>query len=323
MSSFKFRRLAKLATGDDASEFVKYYDENHHLHLINLNVPVYYTADLIETRLSTEVEVRFWLYTKCNRHHFEELHVNLKKVKNYDSSKPLVVVTHGWLGSGYSNSTQMIKDAYLATRDVNVIIVDWKQPASYINYMTSALLTDSVAEEISDFVLALSKKFKLHGTDIHLIGHSLGAHVVGLTGIKLKYKKYIVDRVTGLDPARPFFEFPPLLSGITKDAANFVDIIHTNSGVLGYESSVGHADFYPNGGDAQPHCCSKSEMTDSCEHRCAFIYFKEAVYGRKYICTQCDSYPDYVAGFCYSNDEELLGLTRDTARGDYYITIMY
>lgn len=132
--------------------------------------------------------------------------------------------------------------------------------------------------------MALSKRFELHGTDIHLIGHSLGAHVVGLTGMKLKDKKFIIDRVTGnnrnivklkmikpsvvqckcsffsgLDPARPFFEFPPFLSGITKDAGSFVNIIHTNSGVLGYESSIGHADFYPNGGDSQPHCCSESE----------------------------------------------------------------
>ncbi|XP_061382922.1 lipase member H-like isoform X2 [Danaus plexippus] len=293
------------------------------MHLINLDVPEDYGTELIETRLSTEVEVQFWLYTKCNKNHFEELHVNLTEVKNYNPSKPLVMVTHGWLGSGYSNGTQLIKDAYLATRDVNVIIVDWKEPASYTNYITSAYLTDSVAEEISDFVLALSKRFELHGTDIHLIGHSLGAHVVGLTGMKLKDKKFIIDRVTGLDPARPFFEFPPFLSGITKDAGSFVNIIHTNSGVLGYESSIGHADFYPNGGDSQPHCCSESEIADSCEHRCAFVYFKEAVYGRKYICTKCESYPDYVAGFCYSNDEQLLGLTTDTARGTYYVTIIY
>lgn len=75
--------------------------------------------------------------------------MNLTEVKNYNPSKPLVMVTHGWLGSGYSNGTQLIKDAYLATRDVNVIIVDWKEPASYTNYITSAYLTDSVAEEVS------------------------------------------------------------------------------------------------------------------------------------------------------------------------------
>lgn len=37
--------------------------------------------------------------------------------------------------------------------------------------------------------------------------------------------------------------------------ALFVDVIHTCGGVLGYFSTLGHADFYPNGGTpSQPGC---------------------------------------------------------------------
>lgn len=35
---------------------------------------------------------------------------------------------------------------------------------------------------------------------------------------------------------------------LSADAAEFVDIIHTDGGVLGYPWPLGHADFYPNQG---------------------------------------------------------------------------
>lgn len=40
-----------------------------------------------------------------------------------------------------------------------------------------------------------------------------------------------------------------------KTDADFVDIIHTAAGTLGYEKPLGHSDFYPNNGRAsQPGC---------------------------------------------------------------------
>lgn len=61
-----------------------------------------------------------------------------------------------------------------------------------------------------------------------------------------------------MDPARPLFEAPILKD--TSDRldfsdANFVDIIHTCAGTVGFVKPIGHADFYPNGGTyRQPGC---------------------------------------------------------------------
>jgi len=42
---------------------------------------------------------------------------------------------------------------------------------------------------------------------------------------------------------------------LKKENAEFVDVIHTAAGTLGFESSVGHVDFFPNSGkDPQPGC---------------------------------------------------------------------
>lgn len=42
---------------------------------------------------------------------------------------------------------------------------------------------------------------------------------------------------------------------LNKNDAKFVDIIHTDRGIIGAPISSGHADFYPNGGRRpQPRC---------------------------------------------------------------------
>lgn len=43
---------------------------------------------------------------------------------------------------------------------------------------------------------------------------------------------------------------------LEKTDAEFVDIMHCNSGKLGLETAIGHADFYPNGGSVQLDCPS-------------------------------------------------------------------
>lgn len=59
----------------------------------------------------------------------------------------------------------------------------------------------------------------------------------------------------GLDPAEPLFKDAPNNFRLDASDAEFVDIIHTCGGVLGYRASVGTADFFPNGGTpSQPGC---------------------------------------------------------------------
>lgn len=55
----------------------------------------------------------------------------------------------------------------------------------------------------------------------------------------------------GLDPACPGFMIIPLQrEHLSKDDGEFVDVIHTAGGIFGCMDSLGHVDFYPNGGIA-------------------------------------------------------------------------
>lgn len=54
-----------------------------------------------------------------------------------------------------------------------------------------------------------------------------------------------------MDPASPGFECIPIQKDrLNKEDAEFVDVIHTAGGTLGFLDSMGHVDFFPNGGIA-------------------------------------------------------------------------
>lgn len=65
----------------------------------------------------------------------------------------------------------------------------------------------------------------------------------------------IVFSRLGLDPAFPLYMWKGKQGHLTSTDADFVDVIHTDGGIYGFPVSLGHADFFPNGGfPIQPGC---------------------------------------------------------------------
>jgi len=119
---------------------------------------------------------------------------------------------------------------------------------------------------------------------------------LGLTGQELK-----IGRLTALDPAGPGFvdgdvSADPRLheARLAKDAATFIDVIHSNAGskpvLLNYHDPLkmrlgdygpnGHIDFYPDGGDLQQGCNpvgAHSLLRIGCSHERSYQYFMDSI----------------------------------------------
>lgn len=116
----------------------------------------------------------------------------------------------------------------------------------------------------------------------------------------------IVDRIVGLDPAGPLFSIANIDNRLDPTDARFVSVIHTNGYLLGFGASMGHADYYPNGGRSQPGC--GIDLLGSCAHARAYAYYAESLTSTTgFMARNCDSYDYYKDGWCSSRHQSYMG----------------
>lgn len=82
----------------------------------------------------------------------------------------------------------------------------------------------------------------------HIVAHSLGCQLASMTARNIiSRSKLKIKRISALDPAFPLF-YPGLIAGhLSKNDADFVDVIHTDAFLYGAPIPTGTADFWPNG----------------------------------------------------------------------------
>ena len=180
-------------------------------------------------------EVHFLLYTRDNQEVPIEISYNFTLQElgsaGYVSTKKTFFLIHGFSSSG-EFALQFLPDIF-AKEDANVFAIDWAKLAAAINYFAAAERCLDVGTYVGGFAGKLTLETGLNATLIHAVGHSLGAHTGGYLGKEyLRVTGEKVGRVTGLDPARPYFEILDPHLRLHREDATFVDVIHVNSGSL-------------------------------------------------------------------------------------------
>jgi pimeloyl-ACP methyl ester carboxylesterase len=159
---------------------------------------------------------------------------------------------HGFSDSYKGVRNTKLKDGFLKSRgdDFNIIMVDWAKGAAAPWYWTAVDNTRICGRGIADFIIRHNIPARL----VHCIGHSLGAHTCGFAAkhyFNQKGQKW--PRISGLDPAGPWFWGNPPHERLDKTDADFVDCINTDS-VYGIQEPNCHKNFYPNGGKTMAGC---------------------------------------------------------------------
>ena len=126
-------------------------------------------------------ETHFWLYTKHNLVDYENMEfdgtdISLTEDSLFDSRKPTKVVAHGWGGGLHID--KIFAQAYAAGGlDYNVIGIDWREMEGSAKQQVVA-----VGIHAAHFIEVLVRDHGLLLQDVHAIGFSYGAHVVGKLG---------------------------------------------------------------------------------------------------------------------------------------------
>ncbi|XP_062851234.1 pancreatic triacylglycerol lipase-like [Trichomycterus rosablanca] len=241
-----------------------------------------------------KINTRFLLFTRENPNSYQEISTNQDVIakSKYNSSRKTRFITHGFIDRGDENWLFDMCKLMLTVEDINCICVDWKTGGRTL-YTQAANNIRVVGAQMAYMISIFRDHFQQKPQDVHLIGHSLGAHSAAEAGRRTAG----LGRITALDPAEPYFQGCPELVRLDPNDALFVDVIHTDALPvipylgLGMSQAVGHLDFYPNGGEEMPGCEKNliSQIVDidgiwegtrdfvACKHLRAYKYYSDTI----------------------------------------------
>lgn len=178
---------------------------------------------------------------------------------NYDATKKMQIIIHGFIDNYQWPWHKATVAELLKNGDHNVIRLDWNF-GNLPPYFQASANVRLVGAFVAQFINHLVEQYGASPADFHIIGHSLGAHGAGYTGsVTQSAYGFKIGRITGLDPAGPYFTGLPESVRLHPGDAEFVDTLITDGEsildlALGSPQPMGHVNFYPNGGLRQPGC---------------------------------------------------------------------
>ncbi|CAH2323210.1 inactive pancreatic lipase-related 1-like [Pelobates cultripes] len=261
-----------------------------------------------------EIGTRFLLYTQQNpRRHQVISAYNVTSIEksNFKTTRKTCIIIHGMGDKAENSWVSNMCTEILGVDDINCIGADWRKGSGNIQiYIQAANNARVVGAEVAYLLQIIQEKINssYSPSNIHIIGHSLGAHAAGEAG-----KRYPgIWKITGLDPAHPYFEDTPDEVRLDRTDAVFVEVIHTDTASplgVGIRKPIGHHDIYPNGGKHMPGCPSKisaignfNAIVDilACNHFRAFYYYTASIRQPDgFLAYPCDTYDSFKAGSCF------------------------
>uniref|UniRef100_A0A6P7F354 Lipase member H-like isoform X2 n=1 Tax=Diabrotica virgifera virgifera TaxID=50390 RepID=A0A6P7F354_DIAVI len=269
---------------------------------------------------ATEADIKFYLFTQKDLFYGTHLNISDKGEitrSDFSKDKDTVFYIHGWLDNNSSETLISIKNAYLSKYDVNMLVVDWSTFADSVIYNVAYDNVEPIGNVLGHSIEHLVQNTGQDLSRMIIVGHSLGAHVAGVAGRILNGQ---LDHIMGLDPAGPLFTTENTRNRLMPGSAQFVHVIHTCGGLIGYLNSLGDADYYPNGGrNNQPGC--ETDLFGKCAHLLSIKFYIESILTGNFKARKCGSYDDFTKGKCNDSPISYMGQYKvdKGAQGSYFL----
>merc|ERR1712212_1456685 len=192
---------------------------------------------------------------------FDGESLTLPSDTQFDPSKPIKVVTHGWHQSSLDTFGNVVVDSdeypisfnqlYMDSGyDYTVLGVHWVPIEGWNEDLQTASSSDA-ANTLGRAMHSLFQRYNVSMSQVHMIGFSMGTVVTSKTAKKLQdLGNGPLGRLTLLDPC-PYHQAN---DAISKTDGVFVEAIHTSSQGICSETPLAHVDYYPDGGKVCPTC---------------------------------------------------------------------
>ncbi|KAM9476809.1 pancreatic triacylglycerol lipase-like [Clarias gariepinus] len=264
-----------------------------------------------------KINARFLLFTRQNIDLYQEISTNADVIarSNYKGSRKTSFITHGFIDKGDENWLLDMCKLILSVEDINCICLDWKSGSRTL-YTQAANNIRVLGAQVAYMISIFKESFQQSPENVHIIGHSLGSHLAAEAGRRTPG----LGRITGLDPAEPYFQGCPTLVRLDPSDALFVDVIHSDALPMipylgfGMSQAVGHLDFYPNGGESMPGCEKNiiSQIVDidgiwegtrdfvACNHLRSYKYYSDSILNPEgFLGYSCTNEAMFVSGQCF------------------------
>lgn len=213
----------------------------------NGNIEDYAFREVNKSSVTFQIKTRTTNYT--------DIHVNNLTNLPIIPNRPYKVIIHGYNSNSTIPFVINATKEYLKKDNFNVITVDWS-PLAFDDYPVSTGYLYGIGKHTGNLLIALNRTFNIPFEKFHLVGVSLGAQLAGFVGSHVQNETgHSVGRISGVDPGGALFNRAPNRSRLDRSDALFVDVMHTDWGIIGARYMAGHVDFFPdNGVAAQPYC---------------------------------------------------------------------
>lgn len=261
---------------------------------------------------TAEIDLKFFLFVP-NAAANMSLQFNDTTAKEiFSRYENVIYIIHGFRASPKSKWIILARK-YWNNKNVPVIVIDYAKGVDGLRVQGNAnVRTVGMAVGYSIVSWGIANRTLL-------VGHSLGAQVIGQAGYYVNSMNGPkIKECHGLDPAGGYFDGGPRQAVLDKSDCEVVQVIHTSAQLfqkspllsiallqLGTGLKSGHCDYWINCGRAQPETCfttlfrkpNNIDLLDIlldiflCSHSRAYLIYVNQLYGecnyKSYKCVGC------------------------------------